>query len=113
MNAPADVFLCARRKPLSSYRPYWAKRFGTAPFSTHEPSRDGTPGLGQLRHCSGQWRRLCDHPSFGASVIGRMLESGLSGWCIIAQPDWTSAEAFKALGKPNLFWGVTATTWTQ
>jgi uncharacterized radical SAM protein YgiQ len=27
---------------------------------------------------------------------------------IIAQPDWTSAEAFKALGKPNLFWGVTA-----
>jgi uncharacterized radical SAM protein YgiQ len=27
---------------------------------------------------------------------------------IIAQPDWTSAEAFKALGRPNLFWGVTA-----
>jgi uncharacterized radical SAM protein YgiQ len=27
---------------------------------------------------------------------------------IIAQPDWQSAEPFKALGKPNLFWGVTA-----
>ena len=27
---------------------------------------------------------------------------------IIAQPDWQSAEPFKVLGKPNLFWGVTA-----
>jgi uncharacterized radical SAM protein YgiQ len=49
-----------------------------------------------------------DHPSFGMAVIGRMLEAQGFRVGIIAQPDWTSAEAFKALGKPNLFWGVTA-----
>lgn len=49
-----------------------------------------------------------DHPSFGMAVIGRLLESQGFRVGIIAQPDWTSAEAFKILGKPNLFWGVTA-----
>jgi uncharacterized radical SAM protein YgiQ len=49
-----------------------------------------------------------DHPSFGMAVIGRVLEAQGFRVGIIAQPDWTSAEAFKALGKPNLFWGVTA-----
>jgi uncharacterized radical SAM protein YgiQ len=42
------------------------------------------------------------------AVIGRVLEAQGFRVGIIAQPDWTSAEAFKALGKPNLFWGVTA-----
>ena len=49
-----------------------------------------------------------DHPSFGMAVIGRMLEAQGFRVGIIAQPDWQSAEPFKALGKPNLFWGVTA-----
>ena len=49
-----------------------------------------------------------DHPSFGAAIIGRLLES--QGWRvgIIAQPDWNSAEPFTVLGKPRLFFGVTA-----
>jgi uncharacterized radical SAM protein YgiQ len=48
-----------------------------------------------------------DHPSFGMAVIGRRLEA--EGWRvgIIAQPDWSDAEAFKALGRPRLFFGVT------
>jgi uncharacterized radical SAM protein YgiQ len=49
-----------------------------------------------------------DHPSFGMAVIGRVLEAQGFRVGIIAQPDWQSAEPFKALGKPNLFWGVTA-----
>ncbi len=49
-----------------------------------------------------------DHPSFGMAVIGRMLEGQGFRVGIIAQPDWQSAEPFKVLGKPNLFWGVTA-----
>ncbi|MDB5912430.1 MAG: YgiQ family radical protein, partial [Ramlibacter sp.] len=49
-----------------------------------------------------------DHPSFGMAVIGRVLEAQGFRVGIIAQPDWHSAEPFKALGKPNLFWGVTA-----
>jgi len=49
-----------------------------------------------------------DHPSFGMAVIGRVLEAQGFRVGIIAQPDWDSAEPFAALGKPNLFFGVTA-----
>ncbi len=49
-----------------------------------------------------------DHPSFGMAVIGRVLESQGFRVGIIAQPDWQSADAFKQLGRPNLFFGVAA-----
>ncbi|MDE2079785.1 MAG: YgiQ family radical SAM protein [Burkholderiales bacterium] len=49
-----------------------------------------------------------DHPSFGMAVIGRVLEAQGFRVGIIAQPDWHSAEPFKALGRPNLFYGVAA-----
>jgi uncharacterized radical SAM protein YgiQ len=48
-----------------------------------------------------------DHPSFGMAIIGRLLESQGFRVGIISQPDWQSAEPFKALGKPKLFFGVT------
>ena len=48
-----------------------------------------------------------DHPSFGMAIIGRLLESQGFKVGIISQPDWQSAEPFKALGKPKLFFGVT------
>ncbi len=49
-----------------------------------------------------------DHPSFGMAVIGRLLEAQGFRVGIIAQPAWDSAEPFKALGRPNLFFGVSA-----
>ena len=49
-----------------------------------------------------------DHPSFGMAVIGRMLEVQGFRVGIIAQPDWHSKDAFMQLGKPNLYFGVTA-----
>lgn len=49
-----------------------------------------------------------DHPSFGNALIGRFLESLGLKVGIIAQPDWHSAEPFKVLGRPRLFFGVTA-----
>jgi len=49
-----------------------------------------------------------DHPSFGMAVIGRTLEAQGFRVGIISQPDWKSAMDFRALGKPNLFFGVTA-----
>ncbi|GGP20240.1 YgiQ family radical SAM protein [Silvimonas iriomotensis] len=49
-----------------------------------------------------------DHPSFGMALIGRLLEAQGFRVGIISQPDWQSAEPFKALGKPRLFFGVTA-----
>ncbi len=49
-----------------------------------------------------------DHPSFGMAVIGRTLEAQGFRVGIISQPDWKSADPFRVLGKPNLFFGVTA-----
>ncbi|SBV98734.1 YgiQ family radical SAM protein [uncultured Dysgonomonas sp.] len=50
-----------------------------------------------------------DHPSFGAAVIGRMLEAEGLKVAIIPQPNWRDdLRDFKKLGKPRLFFGVTA-----
>lgn len=49
-----------------------------------------------------------DHPSYGAAVIGRLLESAGFRVGIIAQPDWKSVDDFTRLGKPRLFFGVTS-----
>jgi len=49
-----------------------------------------------------------DHPAFGPVLIARFLEGRGFKVGIIAQPDWKSAEAFKRLGKPRLFFGVAA-----
>ena len=49
-----------------------------------------------------------DHPSFGMALVGRLLEAQGYRVGIISQPDWTSVEPFRALGKPNLYWGITA-----
>ena len=45
-----------------------------------------------------------DHPSFGTTIIARVLEA--AGWrvAILSQPDWHSAEAFRRMGRPR--WGV-------
>ncbi|MCS7233335.1 MAG: YgiQ family radical SAM protein [Synergistetes bacterium] len=49
-----------------------------------------------------------DHPSFGAAVIGRILEFHGFRVGILPQPDWKDKNTFKALGKPRLFFGITA-----
>ena len=49
-----------------------------------------------------------DHPAFGPVLIARFLEGRGFKVGIIPQPDWQSAEPFKALGPPRLFFGVAA-----
>ncbi len=49
-----------------------------------------------------------DHPSFGMAIVGRVLEALGLRVGLIAQPDWHSADAMRALGRPRLFFGVTA-----
>jgi uncharacterized radical SAM protein YgiQ len=49
-----------------------------------------------------------DLPSFGMAIIGRFLEAQGFRVGIIAQPDWHGPEAFRALGAPRLFFGVSA-----
>ncbi|HUI32323.1 MAG TPA: YgiQ family radical SAM protein [Dysgonamonadaceae bacterium] len=50
-----------------------------------------------------------DHPSFGAAVIGRLLEREGLRVAIVPQPNWRDdLRDFKKLGKPRLFFGVSA-----
>mgnify|MGYP001140282877 FL=1 len=50
-----------------------------------------------------------DHPSFGAAVIGRVLEAEGYRVAIVPQPDWHGDfRDFKKLGRPSLFFGVSA-----
>ncbi len=103
-----QIELSSQARPLNQYPPYWAECFGTAPFLP--VSRADMEQLGwdscDIVIVSGD--AYVDHPSFGMAVIGRLLEAQGYRVGIIAQPDWHSAEPFKVLGKPNLFFGVTA-----
>ena len=49
-----------------------------------------------------------DHPSFAMAVLGRVLESHGFRVAILPQPDWRSAAAWRALGRPRLFYAVSA-----
>lgn len=49
-----------------------------------------------------------DHPSFGASIIGRLLLEHGYKVGIIAQPDWKNPESVKVLGRPRIACGITS-----
>lgn len=93
---------------IYDYRKYWAECFGPAPWLPM--SRDEMDQLGwdscDIIIVTGD--AYVDHPSFGMAVIGRVLEGQGFRVGIISQPDWRNADAFKALGKPNLFFGIAA-----
>ncbi|KPF61602.1 YgiQ family radical SAM protein [beta proteobacterium AAP51] len=93
---------------MASYRPFWAKRFGTAPFLPMSRAEMEQLGWDSCDIVIVTGDAYVDHPSFGMAVIGRTLEAQGFRVGIIAQPDWQSADAFKVLGKPNLFFGVAA-----
>ncbi len=93
---------------LFSYRKYWAARFGQAsqlPMSREEMDELGWDSCDIIIVTGDAY---VDHPSFGMAIIGRLLEAQGFRVGIISQPDWHSAEAFQALGRPNLFFGITA-----
>jgi len=98
----------AQIKPLTSYRKYWAQRFGIAPFLPMSRDEMDTLGWDSCDIILVTGDAYIDHPSFGMALVGRLLEAQGFRVGIISQPDWQSAEAFKRLGKPNLFFGITA-----
>ncbi|MEO8856629.1 MAG: YgiQ family radical SAM protein, partial [Burkholderiaceae bacterium] len=109
MNAPVDVSLFARAaKPLTSYRKYWAARFGAAKFLPTSRAEMEQLGWDSCDIVLVTGDAYVDHPSFGMAVVGRVLEAQGFRVGIIAQPEWSSADPFRVLGKPNLFWAVTA-----
>ena len=99
MNPARDIF---------GYRKYWAARFGTAPFLPMSRAEMEVLGWDSCDIIVVTGDAYVDHPSFGMAIVGRLLEAQGFRVGIIAQPDWHSAEAFAALGRPNLFFGITA-----
>ena len=95
-------------KPIHSYRPYWAKRFGAAPILPMSRAEMDELGWDSCDIILISGDAYIDHPSFGIALVGRLLEAQGFRVGIISQPDWQNASAFKALGKPNLYFGVTA-----
>jgi len=95
-------------KPLTSYRKFWAQRFGTAPFLPMSRAEMDALGWDSCDVVLVTGDAYIDHPSFGMALVGRLLEAQGFRVGIIAQPDWQSAGDFRRLGRPNLFFGVTA-----
>jgi uncharacterized radical SAM protein YgiQ len=95
-------------RDLFSYRKYWASRFGTAPFLPMSRAEMDALGWDSCDIIIVTGDAYVDHPSFGMAIIGRVLEAQGFRVGIIAQPDWHSTHDFEQLGKPNLFFGVTA-----
>ncbi|HLB30892.1 MAG TPA: YgiQ family radical SAM protein [Gammaproteobacteria bacterium] len=93
---------------LIAYKPYWAKRFGIAPFLPMSRAEMEDLGWDSCDVILVTGDAYVDHPSFGMALVGRLLEVQGFRVGIIAQPDWHSADAFAALGRPNLYFGVTA-----
>ena len=75
------------------------------PMSLKEAAQRGWNGLDVIIVTGDAY---VDHPAFGAAVIGRVLEDAGFRVGIIAQPRWDSTEDFKKMGKPRLFFAVTA-----
>lgn len=92
---------------LFSYRKYWASRFGIAPYLPMSLAEMDALGWDSCDIVLVTGDAYVDHPSFGMAVIGRVLEAQGFRVGIIAQPDWSSADDFQRLGRPNLFFGVT------
>ncbi len=87
---------------------YWAECYGVSPFLPMSRMEMDQLGWDSCDIIIVSGDAYIDHPSFGMALIGRLLESQGFRVGIISQPDWHSAKPFKILGKPNIFFGVTA-----
>ncbi len=95
-------------RDLFSYKPFWAKRLTPAPFLPMSLEEMEALGWDSCDVILVTGDAYVDHPSFGMAVVGRVLEAQGFRVGILSQPDWKSIDPFRSLGRPNLFWGVTA-----
>lgn len=100
--------IAAPQKHLFDYPKYWAETYGTSKFLPMSRQEMDVLGWDSCDIIIVTGDAYVDHPSFGMAIIGRMLEAQGFRVGIIAQPDWHSKDAFMQLGKPNIFFGVTA-----
>jgi uncharacterized radical SAM protein YgiQ len=108
MNTPVSPVQTGAATPLFSYRKFWARRFGIAPFLPMSRAEMDELGWDSCDIILVTGDAYIDHPSFGMALVGRLLEAQGFRVGIISQPDWLSAKAFRMLGQPNLYFGVTS-----
>jgi len=94
--------------PIHEKTPYWAECFGPSLFLPTSKKEMDILGWDSCDIIIVTGDAYVDHPSFGMAIIGRLLEAQGFRVGIIAQPEWKNKDAFMTLGKPNLFFGVTA-----
>lgn len=99
MNAPQNLFASVPKR---------SSRAAAAPFLPMSRAEMDKLGWDSCDIILITGDAYIDHPSFGMALVGRLLEAQGYRVGIISQPDWTSVEPFRALGKPNLYWGITA-----
>ncbi|MDB5773425.1 MAG: putative Fe-S oxidoreductase [Burkholderia sp.] len=99
MESPKNLFSYPR------HRPDYVKPVPFLPMSRAEMDKLGWDTCDVILVTGDAY---IDHPSFGMALIGRLLEKQGFRVGIISQPDWLSAEPFRALGKPNVYFGITA-----
>ena len=99
MNSPTNLFASVPKR---------SSRAATAPFLPMSRAEMDALGWDSCDIILITGDAYIDHPSFGMALVGRLLEAQGYRVGIISQPDWTSVEPFRALGKPNLYWGITA-----
>ena len=97
----------AAAPPLFGRRKFWARRLGVAPFLPTSRAEMDALGWDQCDVIIVTGDAYVDHVSFGAAVIGRVLEHQGFRVGVLAQPDLEDPDSFLALGTPNLLWGVT------
>jgi uncharacterized radical SAM protein YgiQ len=93
---------------FGAYRRHWAHRFGVAPVLPTTRAEMDALGWDACDVVLVTGDAYVDHPSFGMALVGRLLEAHGFRVGILAQPAWGDASAFMELGRPALFWGVTA-----
>ena len=112
MTTPSNSIQQALRhddtaRKLYSYPKYWAECFGPAPYLPMSRAEMDELGWDSCDIIIVTADAYVDHPSFGMAVVGRLLEAQGFRVGIISQPAWDNCDDFMALGRPNLFFGVT------
>lgn len=100
MNPPENIFSFRAAAPASKPAP--------APFLPMSRAEMAALGWDECDVILVTGDAYIDHPSFGMALVGRLLEAQGYRVGIISQPDWHSNDAFRILGKPRLYFGVTS-----
>lgn len=95
-------------KAINDYKPFWGNEGRIAPFLPTNRAEMDALGWAECDIIVIAGDAYIDHPSFGMALVGRLLEAQGFRVGVIAQPRGDNADDYKALGKPRLFFGVTA-----